>query len=229
MSKQPSPPNRKKQQLQILRVIVHTAALIPLIWMLYDWWSYQIGPDCSALYPTCTNWIRDITLRTGMSALILLTLSLACTPLSLLTGWRLVVPLRKPLGLYTFFYVCLHLSIFVFLDYGGDLAWIWEELTMRRYAIAGMAAFALLVPLAATSTNWAQRKLGGQNWKRLHQLVYLIAGLALLHYFWLVKESYTWPIFFGVIIGVLLLMRLPVVKKAINLLRLNQSKGQRRG
>jgi methionine sulfoxide reductase heme-binding subunit len=199
------------QQLQYLRLITHIAALIPLVWLLYDWWSYQIGPDCAPFYPTCANWIREITLRTGMASLVLLTLSLACTPIRILTGWKLIVPLRKPLGLYAFFYVCLHLSIFIWLDYGGDLGWIWQELTMRRYVMAGFAAFLLLMPLAATSTNWAQRKLGGRRWKQLHQLVYLIAGLALLHYFWLVKENYTWPIIFGVVIGFLLLVRLKKV------------------
>lgn len=217
--KQKRKPNRKKQQLQILRLIVHTAALIPLIWMLYDWWSYQIGPDCSPVYPACANWIRDITLRTGMAAIILLTLSLTCTPLSTLLGWRIVVPLRKPLGLYAFLYVSIHLSIFVFLDYGGDIAWILEEITMRRYAIVGFIAFLLLVPLAATSTSWAMRKLGGKNWKRLHKLVYLIAVLAVLHYLWLVKENYTWPIFFAVVIGFLLLVRIPAIKTAITKMR----------
>lgn len=206
---------RPKQQLQILRLLVHTAALIPLLWLLFDWWSYRIGPDCATIYPTCANWIRDITLRTGMSGLILLILSLTCTPLSTLFGWKIVVPLRKPLGLYAFLYVVLHLSIFVWLDYGGDIAWILEELTMRRYIIAGFLAFLLLVPLAATSTNWAQRKIGGKNWKRLHQLVYLAAGLAVLHYFWLVKENYTWPIFFGVLLAGLLLVRTTAVKNKL--------------
>ena len=211
----PRKPNRKKQQLQILRLIVHTAALIPLAWMLFDWWSYQIGPDCAPIYPTCANWIREITLRTGMSALILLTLSLVCTPLSTFLGWKIVVPLRKPLGLYAFLYVTLHFSIFIWLDYGGDIAWILEEITMRRYAIVGFIAFLLLVPLAATSTSWAQRKLGGKNWKRLHRLVYVVAMLAVLHYFWLVKENYTWPVFFGVVIGLLLLVRTTAVKNVL--------------
>lgn len=194
----------KKTQLQLLRIVTHVAALIPLALLLWDYWFYAFGPDP----------IREITLRTGKAALILLVASLACTPLNILFGWKLLLPLRKPLGLYSFLYVSLHLLTFVWLDYGLDLALLREAIFEKRYALVGFTAFLLLVPLAATSTKWAMRKLG-KNWKRLHRLVYVVMVLALVHYFWLVKNVYTQPTIFAVIAGVLLLLRIRPFKQQI--------------
>lgn len=197
----------KKQQLYALRVLTHVGSLIPLVWLVADFYFQRLGADP----------IRELTFRTGKPALILLVLSLACTPLGLL-GWKIIQPLRKPLGLYAFLFVCLHFAIFAF-SYGyvgNGLQWqyIWQEATTRRYAVVGLAAFITLIPLAATSTNWAMRKLG-KRWKQLHKLVYLTIILAIVHYFWLVKEAYGQPILFAVIAAVLLAFRLTPVRERL--------------
>lgn len=223
MTKTPSTSTRfkpnKKQQFQLLKLIVHIFALFPLVMLYAEWWQYHIGPGCvDDLSPLCANWIRYITLETGEHALRLLLLSLACTPAAILLGWKIVVPLRKHLGLYAFLYVTLHFLIFVGIDYGFRLDWILEELTMRRYAIAGFSAFLLLIPLALTSTNWAMRKMG-QRWGQLHKLVYPAGVLATVHYVWLVKENYTEPLLYMGVLIFLLGVRLPPVRQWIKRMR----------
>ena len=106
----------------------------------------------------------------------------------------------------------LHLLIFLWLDYLLDPALIRDALFEKRYALAGFSAFLLLVPLAATSTRWAMRTLG-RNWKRLHRLVYVAALLAVVHYIWLVKSVYTQPALFALLLALLLLSRLPWVRR----------------
>jgi sulfoxide reductase heme-binding subunit YedZ len=197
----------KKQQLQLLRIVTHIGALLPLLLLIIDFYTNDLGADP----------IRELTFRTGKPAIILLILSLACTPLSIV-GWKIILPLRKPLGLYSFMYVCFHLGIFVFSYgyFGQAIEWlyVWQEATQRRYAVVGLLAFLILLPLALTSTNWAMRKLG-KNWKRLHRLVYVAAVLAVVHYFWLIKGDYGQPILFAVILGLLFLIRTPPVKERL--------------
>jgi sulfoxide reductase heme-binding subunit YedZ len=187
-----------------LRLLTHLGSLIPLTWLLWDYFNNQLT----------VNPIQDITFRTGKAALILLVLSLACTPLNTLLGWRQLLPLRKPLGLYAFMYVSLHFLIFVGLDYGFDLELLYEAIFEKRYALVGFAAFLILLPLAITSTQgWMQRL--GKNWKRLHRWVYLAGVLAVVHYVWLVKADVREPLVYGGIVGLLLLLRLPALRKSI--------------
>ena len=202
-TKQPPWLSRKGRQ-RLLRVAVHAAALFPLAWLVFDFWLGFLGPEP----------IRAMILRTGKAAIILLTASLACTPAAIVLGWKEALTLRRPLGLYAFLYVCLHLLIFVWLDYAFILPLIVEEIVERRYALVGFAAFLLLIPLAVTSTKGWQRRLG-KRWKSLHKLVYLIAVLAVVHYMWLVKNAYTQPLLFAALVGLLLLIRIPSVKRAI--------------
>ncbi|MDJ0753720.1 MAG: protein-methionine-sulfoxide reductase heme-binding subunit MsrQ [Ardenticatenaceae bacterium] len=194
----------KKQQLLALRIITHVGALIPLIWLYIDYYTYNLGADE----------IRAAILRTGKPALVLLVISLAITPLNTLFGWKILLPLRKPLGLYSFMYVALHLSIFAIIDYGLQLQVVWEEIVLRRYALAGFFAFLILLPLALTSTKWAQRKLG-KRWKKLHRWVYLAGLLAVIHYIWLVKQNYQEPLIYAAILISLLALRIPSIKKAV--------------
>jgi methionine sulfoxide reductase heme-binding subunit len=195
----------KRQQVRLLQIVTHIGALLPLALLLWDfWWGYLSADP-----------IREAILRTGKPALVLLILSLACTPLNTLFGWKQLLPLRKPLGLYAFMYVCLHLSIFVAIDYGFNWELLREDLFEKRYALAGFAAFLLLVPLAATSTRWAMRKLG-KNWKRLHRLVYLAGILAVVHYLWLVKADYAQPLLFAGILAALLLLRLKPIRQKVS-------------
>lgn len=130
------------------------------------------------------NPVEFVIRSLGTWTLVLLCVTLAVTPLRALTGWAWLVRLRRMFGLTCFTYAALHMLAFVGIDRQFDLAAVWTEVVKRPYITAGMAAFVLLVPLAVTSTNAMVRRLGGRNWQRLHRLVYLIALLAILHYWW---------------------------------------------
>jgi sulfoxide reductase heme-binding subunit YedZ len=187
-----------------LRILTHVGALTPLAWLLWDYWFDQLT----------VNPIQDITFRTGKPALILLLLSLACTPVNTVFGFKQVLPLRKPLGLYAFMYVSLHFLIFVGLDYGFDWRLLQEAIFEKRYALVGFAAFLILLPLAITSTQGWMRRLG-KNWKRLHRWVYLAGILVIVHYVWLVKSDIREPLLYGAAVVLLLALRLPSVRKAV--------------
>jgi sulfoxide reductase heme-binding subunit YedZ len=182
---------------------IHLGALLPLLLLLID----------SLLGRLSVNPIQDFTLRTGQVALILLLLSLSCTPLGRLTSWTWVVALRKPLGLYSFLYVSLHLLVFVGLDYGLDGRLIGQAIAEKRYVLAGLVSFLLLLPLAATSTRTAQRRLG-RWWRRLHWLVYPAAIAAVLHYLWLSKVARV-PLLAAALLLVLLLVRIPLLRQRL--------------
>jgi methionine sulfoxide reductase heme-binding subunit len=199
-----------------LRILTHLGALTPLVWLLWDYWFNNLT----------VNPIQDITFRTGKPALILLVLSLACTPVNTLFGFKQVLPLRKPLGLYAFMYVCLHFLTFVGLDYGFAWSLLYEAIFEKRYALVGFAAFLILLPLAITSTQGWMRRLG-KNWKRLHRWVYLVGILAVVHYVWLVKADIREPLLYGAAVVLLLCLRLPAVRKFIANFR-NRFKKERR-
>ncbi len=179
-----------------LQPAVHIGGLAPLA---------LLAGDSSSVNP-----IQAITQHSGRTAIILLMLCLACTPLNLLFGWKWALGLRKPLGLYSFLYVCLHLLTFVALDYGLDGELIWEAVAEKRYVLAGLAGFLLLLPLAVTSTKGWQRRLG-RRWKLLHSLIYPAAILAILHFLWLSKVVRD-PLIYGAIVAILLLLRLPPLR-----------------
>lgn len=163
--------------------------------------------------------IAETTSRTGSAAILMLVLSLACTPINTLVGFRPVLTARKPLGLYAFLYAALHLLNFIGMDYGFSLrAFLDDALLQKRYMIVGFAAFLILLPLALTSTKGWMKRLG-RNWKRLHQLVYAAGIFAVLHYLWLVKIDITWPVIYGAIVAILLVLRLPVIRHWITALR----------
>ena len=163
--------------------------------------------------------IAETTSRTGSAAILMLVLSLTCTPINTLVGFRPVLTARKPLGLYAFLYAALHLLNFIGMDYGFSLrAFLDDALLQKRYMIVGFAAFLILLPLAITSTKGWMKRLG-RNWKRLHQLVYAAGIFAVLHYLWLVKIDITWPLIYGAILAILLVLRLPVIRHWITALR----------
>ena len=203
-------PERKTRRLsregrrRLLRLAYHAVGLFPLAWLLFDFWFGLLGAEP----------IRAMILRTGKASIVMLTLSLVCTPAGYLFRWRDATTVRRPLGLYAFMYVCIHFLIFVWLDYALIVPLIVEEIVARRYALVGFAAFLLLIPLAITSTKGWQKRLG-KRWKTLHKVVYLIAVLAVVHYIWLVKNAYTQPLLFAAVVGLLLLLRVPAVKQAI--------------
>jgi sulfoxide reductase heme-binding subunit YedZ len=193
-----------KTTARLLRIGAHIGALLPLALLVWDYWTFQLSADP----------IREATLRTGKAALTLLVLSLACTPLNIIFGWKQFVPLRRTLGLYAFMYATLHGLIFVGIDYAFDLELILEAILRKPYAIAGLSAFLIMVPLALTSNRWSLRKLG-KKWKLLHRLAYLAAIVAVVHFLWLVKQAYTRPLIYATVLAVLLAIRVRPVKERI--------------
>ncbi len=189
-------------------MLVHPAALLPLALLIFDYSQGQLT----------ANPIQEITLRTGRTTLILLTASLAITPIKTISGIRQLLPLRRTLGLYAFFYACLHLMTFIGLDYRFDFALMLEDVGNKRFVLAGLGAFFSLLPLAITSTRDWQKRLG-ENWGRLHWLAYLAAALAITHFFWQVRGEYSRPLLYGIILAVLLLVRVPVVNQFLLWLR----------
>jgi sulfoxide reductase heme-binding subunit YedZ len=177
-------------------ILTHLGAVAPLAWLSWQYFNgvFWINP------------IQDITLRTGKAALVLLVLTLACTPVNTLFGWRPALKIRRWLGLYAFGYASIHFAIFIWLDYGFDPQLLQEAILEKRFALVGFAAGLLMLPLAITSTRGWQRRLG-QWWKKLHRLVYGSAILAVIHYLWLVKADIRPPLTFGAIVGLLFLMR----------------------
>jgi len=194
----------QKLKAHWLQILTHVGALLPLVILAWDYAQNQLT----------ANPIREITIRTGRSAIVLLLLSLACTPIYSLSGFQPVRRLRRPLGLYAFLYAGLHGLTFVGLDYGFDLVLIGQELLQKRFVQVGVLAFLILVPLAITSTRgWVARL--GKNWKRLHRLVYLAALLAGVHFLWAVKANVRVPLLYGAALAVLLVARIPAVQNAV--------------
>jgi sulfoxide reductase heme-binding subunit YedZ len=188
----------KRSTLILLKTLTWTACLSPFALLVYQAVTNTLGPD-----PTST-----ITLTTGYNALLLLILSLAITPLRFLSprlSW--LIKFRRLLGLFAFFYASLHLATYVALYMNFDLTVFKTDITKRRFIIAGFTAYLLLLPLAATSTTWAIRKLGGKRWNRLHKLVYVAAVCGIVHYWWQVKPGVLSPLRLTVVLSVLLLAR----------------------
>jgi methionine sulfoxide reductase heme-binding subunit len=187
-----------KRTIIILKVAVWLACLTPLALLVYHGLENNLGPD-----PTAT-----VTHATGFATLRLLVISLAITPLRRLSpriAW--LVRFRRLLGLFAFFYSCLHLLTYLWLYSGFDFAAMADDIAKRRYIMAGMAAWLLLLPLAATSTNWSIRKLGGKRWQALHRLAYVSAICGVIHYWWIVKSGVRTPITITLVLAALLLAR----------------------
>lgn len=171
--------------------------LLPLALLVYDGWTNNLTAEP----------IKEITHRTGWWALTLLLATLAVTPLRRLSGWNPLIQLRKPLGLFAFFYASLHVLTYFGLDQLFELRYLLEDVLERPYITVGFVAWLLLVPLAVTSTKGWIRRLG-RRWQVLHRLIYPAAGLAVLHFFWSVKADVLEPLVFAVILTGLLGLRL---------------------
>lgn len=187
-----------RSTLITLKTITWLACLSPFALLVYEAITNSLGPDPSS----------KIQLTTGYNALLLLILSLAVTPLRLLSprlSW--LIKFRRLLGLFAFFYASVHLVTYVALYVNFDPSVLQTDLTKRRFIIAGFLAYVFLVPLAATSTTWAIRKLGGKSWNRLHKLVYLAAICGIIHYWWQVKPGVLSPMNLTIALFVLLLAR----------------------
>jgi sulfoxide reductase heme-binding subunit YedZ len=192
-----------RMRLHWLQVAVHAAVLLSLGWL-----AWQALSGAFVVDP-----VREVQTYTGKAALVLLMLSLACTPLRTVTGWVAFSRARRPLGVYSFFYAALHLANYLALDYRFDLALLLQGVANERYVIAGFVAGLLLLPLALTSSRGWQRRLG-KNWQRLHRLVYAAGILAVVHFLWLVKDPQE-PLRYAALLGLLLALRLPPLRHAV--------------
>jgi sulfoxide reductase heme-binding subunit YedZ len=188
----------KPSILILLKILVWLVCLWPPAWLLWGAATNHLGADQTA----------TITFTTGLETLWLLTASLAITPLRRLSprlGW--LIKFRRLLGLFAFFYASLHLLTYIALYAGFDINTMAADIAKRRYITVGVAAWLLLLPLAATSTNWTIRKLGGKRWNRLHKLVYAAAVCGVIHYWWQVKPGVRTPLTITFVLVVLLLAR----------------------
>jgi methionine sulfoxide reductase heme-binding subunit len=194
----------KQRWIVALKVAAHAACLGPIAWLL--WRLYlTAASDPGALGPDPTH---TVTFFTGRGTLRLLVITLAITPVrKLIPKLSWLVRFRRMLGLYAFFYACLHLTTYVWLYAGLSWSAMVDDISQRRFITAGLAAWLLLLPLALTSTTWSIRKLGGKNWNRLHKLAYLAAIAGVIHYWWGVKAGMKTPLEITVVLGVVLAAR----------------------
>jgi methionine sulfoxide reductase heme-binding subunit len=187
-----------KRALILLKVLVHIACLAPVLWLVVRGFQNNLGPD-----PTHT-----VTFFTGRGTLRLLVITLAITPVRrLIPKLAWIIRFRRLIGLYAFFYGCLHLMTYVWLYAGFSWATMVDDISRRKFITAGLAAWALMVPLALTSTAWSIRKLGGKNWTRLHWLTYLAAIAGVVHYWWGVKQGDRTPMEITVALVIVLAVR----------------------
>lgn len=184
-----------------LRLAAHALAITPMALLAREAIANRLGADP----------VAALTHATGDWALRLLLLTLAITPLRRLTGWSWPIRYRRMLGLHAFAYACTHFAIYLVLDLGGYWSQIFDDIAKRPFITVGFLAWLCLLPLAATSTRAAMRRLG-PRWGRLHRLVYVIALLAVLHFLWLVKADLREPLIYAGILAALLAARLPGVR-----------------
>jgi sulfoxide reductase heme-binding subunit YedZ len=154
------------------------------------------------------NPIEFITHATGDWALRFILFTLCVTPLRKLLGLHELIRFRRMLGLFAFFYGCLHFTTYIWLDKFFDLKEVWKDVAKRPYITVGFLAIVLLIPLAITSTAGWIRRLGGRRWQLLHRAIYISAVAGVIHYYWLVKSAVLRPLTYGAIVAVLLLWRL---------------------
>jgi sulfoxide reductase heme-binding subunit YedZ len=154
------------------------------------------------------NPIEFITHATGDWTLRFLVFTLCVTPFRKILHLPELIRFRRMLGLFAFFYGCLHFTTYIWLDKFFDLSEMWKDIVKRKYITVGFTAFLLLIPLAVTSTAGWIRRLGGKRWQLLHRLIYFSAALGVIHYYWMVKSAVIRPLTYGAIVAVLLLWRL---------------------
>jgi len=188
----------KRSTLILLKTLTWLACLGPAGLLAYQAVTNTLGPD-----PT-----SNIELTTGYNTLLLLIISLAISPLRKLVpqlSW--LIKFRRLIGLFAFFYGTIHMLTYVALYAGFDVKAMIDDIAKRKFITVGVAAWLLLLPLAATSTTWAIRKLGGKNWNRLHTLVYAAAVCGIVHYWWQVKPGVLSPLRLTIVLAVLLAAR----------------------
>ena len=174
------------------------AGMLPLLRLIVGFFNNQLG----------ANPIELITRSTGTWTLVGLAITLSITPLRRLLNWPWLVRLRRTTGLLAFFYACMHFTTYIWFDRFFDVNDIIKDIYKRPFITVGFAAFVLLIPLAVTSNNAMIKKIGAKLWQRIHYLVYVIAILGVIHYWWLVKKDLTQPIIYACVFALLFALRI---------------------
>jgi sulfoxide reductase heme-binding subunit YedZ len=183
---------------------VHILAVVPLALTAYEYFTGAL--------PIVLD--RHLIIRFGAVGLAFIVAAFSITPLITITGKAQLVSMRRSLGVYGFCYIALHILVYAWISNGFDWALILRDLFERRAMSIGLLAFALLIPLALTSTNGWQKRLG-RRWKKLHRLVYLAVPLGVLHYFLLDRDIKDWVLVYAALVGGLFAVRLPAIKRAV--------------
>jgi sulfoxide reductase heme-binding subunit YedZ len=187
-----------------VKPLIWALCLAPLAYLGWLTWKNDLG----------ANPIERVEHFTGDWALRLIIATLAITPLRKLLGLPDLIRFRRMIGLFAFFYACLHFSAYVGLDQFFDFSAIWKDIVKRPYITAGFSGFVLMIPLAVTSTAGWIRRLGGKRWQKLHRWIYLTAIAGVIHYYWLVKSDIRLPVFYGFLVVIELASRAIVRKPA---------------
>lgn len=203
-----------RDRVATLKPLLFAACLTPLGWLVWDALHDALGTDP----------VAQLEHRSGDWALRLLLATLSVTPLRRITGLAELVRFRRMLGLFAFFYACVHLTIYAAIDLGGYWSELFADIVKRPYITVGFTAWLLLIPLAATSTRGMMRRLG-RNWQRLHRLVYGISLLAVVHFLWLVKADHREPLIYLAVFGVLMLARVRPARNGTALRATNRQPG----
>jgi sulfoxide reductase heme-binding subunit YedZ len=191
---------KRNEPLPWLKPGIFIGALAPLAFIAWRAGQGQLGADPIALV------INEL----GLTALILLVASLACTPARRLLGWTWPIRIRRELGLFAFFYAVLHFLTYLLVDQGLALGAVIDDIVERPFITVGFLALVLLTPLAFTSTSGSIRRLGFRRWQRVHQLVYVAGVLAVIHFIWRVKIDVSQPLLYAAIVATLFAVRVAV-------------------
>lgn len=187
--------NIDNQQIARIKAVLFLICLLPFGRLAWSAWTGDFGPEP----------VEFVQRWTGTWTFNLLLITLCISPLRSITQLHWLLRLRRMLGLFCFFYALLHFLTFIGFDHAFEINEIARDIFKRPFVSAGFAAFLLLIPLAATSNQWAIRKLGGRKWQELHRNIYLIGILACVHYFWLTKAAaLLWPVAYSLALALLL-------------------------
>lgn len=192
--------NLSARQIRALKALIFVIALLPLVRLIWFGFTDQLG----------ANPVEFMTRSTGTWTLVFLCITLTITPLRKISGWNVLLRLRRMFGLFVFFYALLHFTTYIWLDQWFDLAAVWKDVLKRPFITVGFTAFLLLWPLALTSTNAMVKRLGGKRWQALHRLIYGVAVLGVTHYWWhkAGKNDLAQPLIYAAVVAVLLGYRL---------------------
>jgi len=188
----------KENDIRFIKLLVLVNGAVPLALLTWDQSHNKLGANSQ----------NFLILTTGMMALIFLILTMAVTPVRKVFGLNWVIQLRRMLGLYAFFYACLHFLCFYSLDREFNISSTLHEIITRKYIWFGLTALLVMVPLAITSTNAMIKRLGGKRWRALHRLAYVAAIAGVVHYYMQVKADVRQPIVFAAVLAILLGYRL---------------------